>query len=232
MSVRLDRASFAAPYERHGRGVFNLCLRITGSRDAAAIATQRAFLRVLNRPHGRERHDRELAASLLAAACHACAASFDHADPDRTAPHAKPIEEANRGLPSSHREVLALRGLFGCSYDELFAVLGADRRTVAERLWRARLELRDRLEGSVLVSIAAVAEPCGRALPLVAMRLDGELRDGEERDRLQAHLRTCGKCRLTQEAMRDADATYRAWPQEQPPPELATLLLTVAEPAA
>jgi DNA-directed RNA polymerase specialized sigma24 family protein len=209
-------------YERHGRDIFNLCLRVTGRRERAAIATQDAFLRVLEQPHGHERHDHDLSVRLLAAAHHACGVSGRQ----RAAAVARQIEDAHGHLPPRHREVLALRDLIGCSYDELFVIVGADRSAVAELLWRARLELRDRLEGSRLLSIADVAEACRRALPLIAMRLDEELRD---RDQLQGHLRTCGKCRVSQDAMREAEAAYRAWRPEEPPADMAELLLSRAQ---
>jgi Putative zinc-finger len=229
VSVFLDRGGLAALYDTHGTAVFNLCLRTVGSREPAAIATRSAFLRTLRRPPGPDAPDELL--RLLAAARHDAAALAG--EPVEAATSAvSAVADANRRLALAHRDVLALRHVAGCSYDRIAALLVADRDAVAELLWRARVELRDRLEGSVLVSIAAVAEPCRRTLPLIAMRLDGELEDAGERRRLQAHLRTCGKCRLTQEAMRDADAGYRAWPQEQPPPDLAALLLTAAAPAA
>ena len=227
VSVFLDRGGLAALYDTHGPAVFNLCLRTVGSREPAASATRRAFMRTLSRPPGPDAPDDLL--RLLAAARHDAAALAG--EPVDTSP-VSAVEDANRRLALAHRDVLALRHVAGCSYDRIAALLGADRDAVAELLWRARVELRDRLEGSVLGSIAAVAEPCRRTLPLIAMRLDGELEDGGERRRLQAHLRTCGKCRLTQDAMRDADAAYRAWPQEQPPPDLAALMLTGAAPAA
>jgi DNA-directed RNA polymerase specialized sigma24 family protein len=229
VSVFLDRGGLAALYERRGDGVFNLCLRVTGSRESAANATQAAFLQVLEQPTGRAPHDQDLFARLLAAARHAGAASSDHPVRENAAMEPGPVEVANGQLPRRYRDLLALRDLIGCSYDELFVIVGADRRAVAELLWRARLELRDQLEGSRLLSIAAVAEACRRALPLIAMRLDGELRDGDERDQLQGHLRTCGKCRVSQEAMREADAAYRAWPPEDPPRDLAERLLSRAE---
>jgi hypothetical protein len=224
VSVFLDRGGLAALYDTYGTAVFNLALRTVGSREPAASATRDAFLRTLRRPPGPD-----VSLDLIAAARQEAAARAGEPAP---AGPASPIEDANRRLTLAHRDVLALRHVAGCSYDRIAALTESDRDAVAELLWRARIELRDRLEGSGLGSIAAVAEPCRRTLPLIAMRLDGELDDAGERGRLQAHLRTCGKCRLTQEAMRDADAAYRAWPQEQPPPELAALVLTVAEPAA
>ena len=44
-----DGAAFAALYDRHERRAYNLCYRITGSRDDAADATQETFLKVLER---------------------------------------------------------------------------------------------------------------------------------------------------------------------------------------
>jgi DNA-directed RNA polymerase specialized sigma24 family protein len=222
MSVFLDRGSLIALYDALGPGVFNLCLRTTGSREPAAMATQGAFLCVLGLPHRRDTTDTDVSACLLATARHA-GKLVGHAGEPATGP-ASPVEAANRRLALAHREVLALRDMIGCSYDEIAAIIDADARAPAELLWRARLELRDRLQGSRLISIAAVAEPCRRVLPLIAMRLDGELRDAEQGMQLRAHLRTCGKCRVSQEAMRDADAAYRAWPREPPPPGLGELL--------
>jgi hypothetical protein len=226
VSVFLDRRSFAALYE----DVFNYCLRTVGSREPAAVATQRAFLGMLRQPQGDD-----VSVRLLVAARDAAAAPIGHAGP---AP-AVAVEDANRRLAPAHREVLALRDLVGCSYEAIAAVVGSDREGVAELLWRARLELRDRLAGSDLMSIAAVAEPCRRALPLIAIRLDGELEDAGERRRLQAHLRSCGNCRVSQDAMREAATAYRAWPPEQAPAELLLLLVEearfsdpAAEPAA
>ncbi len=137
-----------------------------------------------------------------------------------------PVREANGRLAIRHREVLALRELVGCSYAEIARIVGADDATVAQLLWRARLELRDELKGTRLASIAPVGESCTRALALIAMDWDGELRDGEERDWLRRHLRTCGKCRLSQEAAREASATYRAWPIAAPPMGLRESLLS------
>jgi hypothetical protein len=217
VSVFLDRDGLAALYARDGTGVFNLCLRTIGAREPAARATEAAFVRTLGQ---RDARRADVSAHLLAAA-RDIAATAGEATPEP----ASPVEEANRALPPAQREALALRAMLGFRYD----AIGADRRAVAELLWRARLELRDRLAGSGILAIAAVAEPCQRTLPLIAMRLDGELRDAAEKRRLQTHLRICGKCRIAQDAMREADDAYRAWPREQPPPELGERLRARAE---
>jgi DNA-directed RNA polymerase specialized sigma24 family protein len=224
MSAFPEREDVAALYDRHGPAVFNFYRRTGATRETAAVATQAAFLCALRQHRGRDASD--FPTRLLVAARQAAArpgpAGRSGSDP------ALPVEDANRGLAPAHREVLALHGLLGCSYEGIAAAIRADRPAVAELLWRARLELRDRLTGSGLVAIAAVAEPCRRALPLIAMRLDDELADAGERRRLRAHLRTCGKCRVAQAAMREADSAYCAWPQE-PLPNLAELVLVAAE---
>jgi hypothetical protein len=182
--------------------VFNFCLRVLGSRDAAATATRAAFLEAPAEPR----------TTLLAAARQESVKLIESAGEDVAAVSSPlPVREANARLDARFREVLALRELVGCSYEEIEVVVGADRETVAGLLWRARLELRDELKGTGLASIAPVADSCRRSLALIAMDWDDELQDVEERDWLQRHLRTCGKCRLSQEAAREASATYRAW---------------------
>jgi hypothetical protein len=87
----------------------------------------------------------------------------------------------------------------------------ASRGTVAQLISRARINLRDELNGTALASVAPSSE-CERALPLIAMREDGELR-GASSDAiwLDAHLKACDRCKLVAEAMGQAGASYRAW---------------------
>ena len=200
----LRRSEREALFDRHARDVFNFCLRATGSREVAATATKAAFLEV-------GRAD-EAPVGLLAAARRRCAELVEAAAGHEAAAQSHlPVGEANGRLEVRYREVLALRELVGCSYGEIGRIVGADRGGVAELLWRARLELHDELNGSRLTSIAPVADSCRRALALIVMDWDGELRDGDARDALRSHLRTCGKCRVSQKAAREASATYRAW---------------------
>ena len=211
MSPFSEREEFETLFDRHGSDVFNFCLRVAGSRETAASATKAAFLALCREP--------EL--NLLAVARRETAELIGEPrdDPDpggsRLPVHEAnglPVQEANRRLAVHHREALALRELAGCAYEELGRIVGADREAVAGLLWQARLALRDELAGSTLLSIAPVANSCRRALGLVVMHWDGELHDGDERTWLQRHLRTCGKCRLSQEAVRQASASYRDWP--------------------
>jgi DNA-directed RNA polymerase specialized sigma24 family protein len=226
VSSFLDQRDFEALYDRHESDVFNFCLRTVGSRDAAATAARAAFLEVCRDPQ----------AQLLATARHETAKLVDGPlDDADTVSSPLPVREANARLDVPYREVLALRDLLGCSYDEIARILDTDRAAVAELLWRARLGLRDELKGSRLMSIAPVGASCRRALALIVMGWDSELHDGDGRDWLQRHLRTCGKCRVSQEAAREASVTYRAWRPAAPPMGMRESLLATdsgARPAA
>jgi RNA polymerase sigma-70 factor (ECF subfamily) len=122
------------------------------------------------------------------------------------------IEEANARLPERQREALALRELEEMSYDEIAAVMEMNRNSVAQLISRARINLRDELRQTMLASIAAASPDCERALPLVAMRDDGQLdSDSEDAAWLAAHLGGCETCGLATAAMQEAGASYRLW---------------------
>jgi predicted DNA-binding protein (UPF0251 family) len=127
-----------------------------------------------------------------------------------TEPEGK-IREANMRLPEHQREALAFRELDGLSYDEIATIMGTNRSAVAQLISRARINLHDELRGNVLASVAAPSPECERALPLIAMRDDGQL-DAASGDAtwLDAHLSGCGRCRLGVEVMREAASSYRA----------------------
>jgi DNA-directed RNA polymerase specialized sigma24 family protein len=221
-----QRAAFEALYDRHESSVFNFCLRVVGSRDAAAAATKAAFLRVWESPEPAW-DGADALVHLLSAARRECAELVEPAQEGEAAAVTSSVRvrDANRRLEARHREVLALRDLLGCSHREIGRIVGADRATIAELLWHARLELRDELEGSTLLSIAPVAPSCRRALALIVMNWDGELDDAEEREWLQRHLRTCGKCRMSQEALRQASVSYHEWLPGAPPLGMRASLL-------
>jgi DNA-directed RNA polymerase specialized sigma24 family protein len=208
MSLFLDSEELETLYDRHGSDVFNFCLRVTGSRDLAATASRAAFLAASREPEP----------SLLAAARRETAKLIEDPGAPPTSAGSPPlVREANERLQVRYREVLALRELLGCPYGEIGRIVGADHGGVAQLLWRARLELHDKLNGSRLTSIAPVAASCRRALTLIVMERDRELHDGDERDWLRGHLRTCGKCRVSQKAARAASDAYRAWAPAAPP---------------
>ena len=116
-------------------------------------------------------------------------------DPDRRqllASQQDEVREANGRLPERQREALALRELEDLSYDEIAAVMGMNRNSVAQLISRARINLRDELRGTALASVAASSPGCERALPLIAMRDDGQLDDDSgDAAWLEEHLAGC-----------------------------------------
>ncbi len=136
-------------------------------------------------------------------------------DPDRKLlleSQQEEIRAANERLPERQREALALRELEELSYDEIAAIMDMNRNSVAQLISRARINLRDELRGGALASIAASSPDCERALPLIALRDDGQLADGDgDADWLEGHLVGCDTCRLGVEAMQEAGTSYRAW---------------------
>jgi RNA polymerase sigma-70 factor (ECF subfamily) len=136
-------------------------------------------------------------------------------DPDRKLlleSQQEEIREANARLPERQREALALRELEELSYDEIAVIMEMNRNSVAQLISRARINLRDELRNTALASIAASSPECERALPLIAMRDDGQLDTaGDDVAWLDAHLAGCESCCLGVEAMQEAGASYRAW---------------------
>ena len=133
----------------------------------------------------------------------------------------KEIREATLRLPQSQREVLALRETEGVSYAEIAEIMDVDRNSVAELISAARLELRDELRGSTLTSAVAASGGCLRARPLMAMRDDDQLDDEDEATWLLEHLAHCAGCRLSLDAMQEADSSYREWTPVAVPPFLS-----------
>jgi RNA polymerase sigma-70 factor (ECF subfamily) len=135
-------------------------------------------------------------------------------DPDRKLlleSQQEEIRAANAALPERQREALALRELEELSYDEIAEIMDMNRNSVAQLISRARIKLRDELRGTALASIAISSPECERALPLIALRDDGQLSGGGDAVWLDGHLAGCDTCRLSVEAMQEAGTSYRAW---------------------
>ncbi|MBA2506047.1 MAG: sigma-70 family RNA polymerase sigma factor [Thermoleophilaceae bacterium] len=121
------------------------------------------------------------------------------------------IREANARLPARQREVLVMRELEEMSYEDIAAVMDMNANSVAQLISRARIRLRDELEGTALASIAVTSPECERALPLIAMRHDGQLKNDSDAAWLDEHITSCDTCRASREAMEEAGASYRLW---------------------
>jgi outer membrane biosynthesis protein TonB len=115
-------------------------------------------------------------------------------------------------LPKRQREALELLELEQLSYEEIAARLGTSHGSVAQLIARARINLYDELRGTPLASVAAPSAECGRSLPLIAAREDGQLDPASDDDAawLDAHLAGCDRCRPAVEQMAAAAASYRA----------------------
>ena len=71
-AVAGDGEAFAELYQRYEKRAYNLCLRIVGSEDDAADATQEAFVSVLRRLPKLEGRDLAFGSYLFTSARHAC----------------------------------------------------------------------------------------------------------------------------------------------------------------
>jgi hypothetical protein len=126
------------------------------------------------------------------------------------------IREASARLPERQGEALALRDRDGRSYEEIATSLEIGPGAVAQLIAHARINLYDELRGTALASVAPSPE-CERALPLIAMREDGQLEPASEDARwLDSHLANCDRCALAVEQMGEAEAAYRAQEPERP----------------
>ena len=164
-----DREAFIELFGRYESGLYNVTLRLTGSREDAADITQEAFLRVFARLDDLRGRDVALGPYLHRTARNLV---YDHgarrgrevpradiaraagpdpglaADPELSAlvaAQGEDVRAANARLPERQRLVLALRELEGMSYAEIGAVLDITEGAVAQLLARARFGLRREL---------------------------------------------------------------------------------------
>lgn len=189
-----EQAAFAAIVQRHGRVVFNVCLRILQDRHAAEDAFQATFLVLARRAHAiRERGS--LASWLYGVAYRVAvrarvqarrrtaqerqAEVTVHDDPSNTAvwSEMRPVLDAEvQRLPDKYRAPLVLCYFEGLSNDEAAAQLRWPSGTVKGRLARARDLLRGRLErrgialSAVALTTALGSEAVAAAVPEVVAR--------------------------------------------------------------
>ena len=234
-----DGGAFAVLCGCYEQRAFNLAYRIAGSESEAADAVQQAFLEVMRRAPRLGDGEPSFASHLFAAtrnACHEPVGGRQRPRPSEAIgesiasrgeneaivestgprgegePEEEAIREASLRLPEHQREALALRELEELSYDEIATIMETSPNSVAQLISRARINLHDELHGNVLASVAAPSPECERALPLIAMREDGQL-EAASRDAswLDAHLADCHRCEIGVEVMREASISYRAW---------------------
>ena len=228
-------ASYAALYDRYADQVYNYCLRLTGSPDDAADATQDAFVNVLGRLQHDDRPVLDFASYLFAAArneSYALMRRRSRAQPTDDVPDRAPsqpdletdperaallrdsqaaVRQANSQLPPRHREVLALREVAGRSYDEIGAIMGISENAAAQLIFRAREKLKEALTAGAVASVVAATDDCEHAQLLINRLQDGELITDEEQEWLDDHLEHCGSCRAARGMLVEVGASYRAW---------------------
>jgi DNA-directed RNA polymerase specialized sigma24 family protein len=190
---------------------FNLAYRVLGSKTDAAEAVREACHEI-GRPasDGERRFDLQLLTATRRA-CHELASRRRQPPASAGSPE-ETIAAASMRLPIRQREALALRELGQLSYVEIATVMETSVNAVTQLISRARINLSDELRGTVLASIAAPSPECERALPLIAMRNDGQLEAGSpDAAWLDSHLSACERCRLGVGAMREAATSYGAW---------------------
>jgi RNA polymerase sigma factor (sigma-70 family) len=228
-------ASYAALYDRYAQQVYNYCLRLTGSPDDAADATQDAFVNVLARLHKDDRPVLEFSSYLFAAArneSYGLMRRRSRAQPAEDVPErASPepdvetdperavllhdsqelVRQANATLPPRHREVLALREVAGRSYDEIGRIMGISENAAAQLIWRARSKLKGALTAGAVASVVATSEDCEAAQLLINRLHDGERVTPSEQEWLDHHLDECERCRATRGLVLEVATSYRMW---------------------
>jgi RNA polymerase sigma factor (sigma-70 family) len=227
--------SYGALYDRYATQVYNYSLRLTGSREDAADATQEAFVNVLRRLQEDDRPVLDFSSYLFAAARHESyglmrqrarqhpfesppeevgrVADVD-TDPERAAmlrDTQEAVQEANAKLAPRHREALALREVAGRSYDEVAEIMGITPNAAAQLIWRARSKLREALTAGAVASVVATSEDCEWAQLLLSKVQDGEAVEEADRLWLEEHLDECGSCQTANRMLLEAGASYRLW---------------------
>ncbi len=180
-STRGDLDAFNVIVKRHQRSLYNLCLRMLGSAQAAEDATQDAFIAAflaIHRFRGggfrawlfriavnacydelRRRHAR--ASVSLDVPRGESGHAFDVQNPGPTLEEQAQtnelrgaIQEGLSALPSDQRLAIVLCDVQGLDYAEIAQVMGVSLGTVKSRINRARARLRDflRSQGELLPS--------------------------------------------------------------------------------
>ena len=157
-----DAGAFGTLVERHGRRVYNVCLRILGDPDEAADASQDAFVTAIRKLHT-FRGDAAFTTWLHRVTVNACYDSLRrkrrrpmlHIVADEDRPHAGPavadhaervdlsvdVARALREVPEEFRVALVLADVEDLPYDRIAEILEVPVGTVKSRVFRGRAAL-------------------------------------------------------------------------------------------
>jgi len=164
-----DSGAFGTLVERHQDRLYNTLFRVLGCREDARDVVQEAFVQAFTKLSSFQgaakfytwlyRIGMNLALSQLRR--RRPTASVDdmkgrigqepvdrQAGPDQTLAQNEQVETVQRALNllgDEPRQILVLRELEGCSYDTIAEILSLPIGTVRSRLFRARLQLREKL---------------------------------------------------------------------------------------
>jgi RNA polymerase sigma-70 factor (ECF subfamily) len=166
-----EREAFAELVARHQRTVYGVALRMLGDRDQADDAAQEAFVRVYSRLRtfkgessmrtwlvrittrlcidllrARRRHPEVLLGEAEDRPA--------HSDPQGEITDRHALARAIADLPPHYKAAIILRHLQHLSYSEMARALGVPLATVKTHLRRARLMLRESLEGARLEEVS------------------------------------------------------------------------------
>jgi RNA polymerase sigma-70 factor (ECF subfamily) len=173
-----NRQAFGALVERYQDRLFNMLVRVLGSPDDASEVLQDAFVQAytkletfrgssqfytwmyrvaLNmacsfRRGNKRRYDEQSVEQIRELSG---AEPVDHSlPPEQTAlriEQAELVQAALLEISEEHRQILVLREMEDCSYEAIAEILDLPVGTVRSRLFRARLQLKERLENKVSI---------------------------------------------------------------------------------
>ncbi len=166
-----DRDAFGRLVERYQDRLFNTLLRIVGSREDAADAVQDAFVQAyvklesfrgasqfytwlyriaMNVALSRQRRRRPMASVDQAKESVGEEPADAAALPEEVVLSQERVEQVQAALADlgdDHRQILVLREIEGCAYETIAEILDLPVGTVRSRLFRARMQLKERLSG-------------------------------------------------------------------------------------
>jgi RNA polymerase sigma-70 factor (ECF subfamily) len=164
-----NRDAFGDLVARYQDRLFNTLLRLAGSREDAADAVQDAFVQAylkletfrgdaqfftwlyriaMNMALSRRRRQRPVGSLDVAKDCAGEEPMDAAAGPDgrlMAQEEVDQVQSALADLGAEHRKILVLRELEGCSYEVIADILELPVGTVRSRLFRARMQLKERL---------------------------------------------------------------------------------------
>ncbi len=171
-AARGDASAFEKLVEENQKKVYNLALKLTGSREDALDASQDAFLKAYT-ALGSFRGESRFSVWLYRLTYNACmdlmkrnrragglplpvdeeGAPLDFPDPGPTPEELmeredtrRAVREAIEELPGDKREILMMREFAGMSYQDIASALSIEEGTVKSRIARARMALAEILK--------------------------------------------------------------------------------------